>query len=362
MNKNLKKFLMMLIFVALGVFCCLYGVKNNITAENVFENYEDDAVETNIKVSVIVPVYNTSKYLDEALNSIQNQTLKEMEIICVNDGSKDNSLEILENHQKEDPRIKIINQKNGGVCVARNHGLDEAQGEYVIFCDSDDVIAPFAYEKLYENAKKCNVDVAAGTLVQFYDGEPSGVEKVEYDESKVHLYTCREYENPYYDMIPDTMFMVTKLYRRQFLNDNNLRFKPGVTHYEDGLFNFLVFARVRRVVQDDNPFYFYRTNRPGSAVTEFNAKKVLTASTTVAKELVDNFDIFNFSRGHEWLVSKILDITYNHIVNDTKDEGDKKHFAKIVVDLIDNELVAKRGVKLVKYQQKQVEDLRKLLV
>ena len=102
MNKNLKKFLMMLIFVALGVFCCLYGVKNNITAENVFENYEDDAVETNIKVSVIVPVYNTSKYLDEALNSIQNQTLKEMEIICVNDGSKDNSLEILENHQKED--------------------------------------------------------------------------------------------------------------------------------------------------------------------------------------------------------------------------------------------------------------------
>ncbi len=95
---------------------------------------------SNIKVSVIVPVFNVEAYLNESLDSILNQTLNDIEIICINDGSTDNSLNILETYAKKDKRIKIISKENEGQGVARNVGLDDAQGEYISFVDSDDFI------------------------------------------------------------------------------------------------------------------------------------------------------------------------------------------------------------------------------
>ena len=92
------------------------------------------------KISVIIPVYNVDKYLDECLDSVENQTLKDLEIICVDDGSTDNSAEILKNHRDKDNRIKIITKQNGGVSDARNVGIDASTGEYIAFLDSDDVI------------------------------------------------------------------------------------------------------------------------------------------------------------------------------------------------------------------------------
>ena len=91
--------------------------------------------------------------------------------------------------------------------------------------------------------------------------------------------------------------------------------------------------------------------------TKATAKKVLKASTTVSKELVDNFDLFNFNRGSEWLVSKILDINYSHITKDTQDENDRKYFAKIVVDLISDKLICEQGVKILNWQKKQLDEL-----
>lgn len=355
MNSKLKWGLLTLLVALGGTVSCLFGVMSR-TEEIKFS----DEPCGDIKVSVIVPVYNTEKYLDECLNSIESQTLKEIEIICVNDGSKDGSRKILEEHAKNDERIKVINQENAGVAAARNHGLREAHGDYVAFVDSDDVIAPWAYEKLYASAKKYHVDVVASELTRFEDGTDANIDSMKYDDAKVSFHRRRKYQNPFYDMIDNTAFMVTKIYRRRFLAENNIWFKDGVTHYEDGLFNFLVFARLREVVQDKNPFYCYRVDRPGSAVTEFNAKKVLKASTTVSKELVDNFDLFNFNRGSEWLVSKILDINYKHITKDTKDENDRKYFAKIVVDLIADKLIGEHGVKLQSWQQKQYNELRNI--
>ncbi len=116
------------------------------------------------KVSVIVPVYNVEKYLEECIESLINQTLTDIEIICINDGSTDNSLKILEELQKKDNRIKIINQKNSGVSSARNNGIENATGEYIGFVDSDDWIDSDYYEKLYNTAKKYNSDIAAGDM------------------------------------------------------------------------------------------------------------------------------------------------------------------------------------------------------
>lgn len=356
MNAKLKNGLMILGLAILGGWFCVSSYMSHLERIEVGEESHGD-----IKVSVIIPVYNTEKYLDECLDSVENQTLKETEIICVNDGSKDNSQKILEEHAKNDSRIKVINQENAGVAAARNHGLREARGDYVAFLDSDDFVAPWAYEKLYGSAKKYRVDVVASELTKFEDGTEFDLSGMKHDDTKVSLHRCRKYQNPFYDMISNTAFMVTKLYRRDFLSKNGIWFKDGVTHYEDGLFNFLVFARLSEVVYDENPFYCYRIDRPGSAVTEFNAKKVLKASTTVSKELVKNFELFNsFNRGSEWLVSKILDLNYNHITKDTKDENDKRYFANIVVELIEDKLIEEHGVKLIGWQQKQLDDLRKI--
>ena len=110
-------------------------------------------------VSVLIPVYNVEKYLSRCLDSLINQTLTDIEIICVNDGSTDGSLKILKQYQEKDNRIVIVDKKNGGLPSARNAGLDRARGQYVGFVDSDDYVEPSMFETLYKTAKKKNSEV-----------------------------------------------------------------------------------------------------------------------------------------------------------------------------------------------------------
>ena len=115
------------------------------------------------KVSVIIPVYNTERYLRRCLDSVCNQTLSDIEIICINDCSTDNSLDILKEYADKDKRIKIINFKeNKGAAVARNTGIDIVNGEYIGFIDSDDFVDSDFYEKLYNTASENNSDIAKG--------------------------------------------------------------------------------------------------------------------------------------------------------------------------------------------------------
>lgn len=123
-----------------------------------------------IKISVIIPIYNVEKYLKRCIDSVINQTLKEIEIILVDDGSPDNSGMICENYAKTDNRIKVIHKKNGGLGLARNSGLEIAKGKYIGFVDSDDYIEKTMFEKLYNNAIKenadtclCNIENISGT-------------------------------------------------------------------------------------------------------------------------------------------------------------------------------------------------------
>lgn len=120
-----------------------------------------------IKVSVIVPVFNVEEYLSTSLDSILNQTLKDIEIICINDGSTDASLDILENYAKKDARIKIISKKNEGQGIARNIGLDNAQGEFIAFVDSDDFIKEDMLEKSYEKSVSKNLDLVMYKVSSF---------------------------------------------------------------------------------------------------------------------------------------------------------------------------------------------------
>ena len=110
-------------------------------------------------VSVVMPIYNAEKYLAQAIESVLNQSLKDFELILVNDGSKDTSLAICETYAKKDARIKVIHQKNGGICAARNRGVLEASGEYLAFIDNDDVYLPDLLEENYRLAKEYDADV-----------------------------------------------------------------------------------------------------------------------------------------------------------------------------------------------------------
>ncbi len=123
----------------------------------------------NIKVSIIVPVYNVEKYLQSCMDSLVNQTLEDIEIICVNDGSTDNSLEILESYAKKDSRIKVFTIENSGNSIARNYGIKIAKGKYVGFVDSDDYINETMFEKLYNSCEQNDLDLAICKISLFDD-------------------------------------------------------------------------------------------------------------------------------------------------------------------------------------------------
>ncbi len=147
-----------------------------IFLSNFINSNNDDKIRLNNskvpKISVIIPTYNKEKYLNECLDSVINQTLKEIEIICVNDGSTDNSLTILKEYEKKDKRIKIINQENSGVAIARNRAMDISKGEFIAFLDSDDkIINDNSLENLYYAAVNNNVLISGGNSNYYLNGK-----------------------------------------------------------------------------------------------------------------------------------------------------------------------------------------------
>lgn len=195
------------------------------------------------KISIIIPVYNTEKYLEECLDSVCNQTLKDIEIICINDGSPDNSEQILEKYAKQDKRIIVITQENKGISSARNTGIAYATGEYIYFLDSDDTIISTAMEKAYNTAEQYCLDML------FFDAEvvyESTKLKVKYKASEPYYQRKFNYGQPttginlFSKFIQNREFCVQAcmyIIQRNFLQHNNLSFYEGILH-EDELFTF----------------------------------------------------------------------------------------------------------------------------
>ena len=218
------------------------------------------------KVSVIVPIYNNEKYLKECLDSICNQTLDDIEIICVNDGSEDNSLKILEEYKQKDNRIILLNQDNLGVSAARNNGIKIATGEYIGFVDSDDYIDNDFYEKLYNSAIQNNSDMAVAGILRF-----NGMRRKymltfndEILESNLNkkMELCK---------IPCQSYTVNKIYKRNLLLEHNLFFKEGV-YYEDVRFIMRVIYFLKNIVTVPDTYYNYRKNY-NSTVKTISDKK-----------------------------------------------------------------------------------------
>ena len=190
------------------------------------------------KVSVIVPVYNTEKYLRECLDSIVNQTLKDIEIICVNDGSTDDSLNILNEYAKKDIRFTILDQDNQGAGVARNKGLEIAKGEYIIFFDSDDYMDNKMLETLYELSLQNNSDISVCASKSFN----TETKEFEHILNGLRSHLIPKDKNSFKPTdIPEKIFQFCvgwpwdKLYNKDFIKRNNLKFQ-NLRHSNDTFF------------------------------------------------------------------------------------------------------------------------------
>lgn len=202
------------------------------------------------KISVIIPVYNVETLLKRCLESVLNQTLEDIEIICVNDGSTDSSRLILEEYKKYQ-NIKIIDQKNSGLSVARNTGLEAATSKYIAFLDSDDFVDANFYEKLYLNIEKENADIACASIIRENNKKKSYL--IDYKQVVVALNTREQFmlaDCPKYN------FVWNKLYRKDFINKNNLKFVPGMI-YEDMWFTPDVLEAANSVVAVPDTYYHY---------------------------------------------------------------------------------------------------------
>ena len=218
-----------------------------------------------IKVSVLVPIYNVEEFLPECLDSLVRQTLKEVEIICINDGSTDKSPEIIKKYMAKDKRVKIIDKKNSGYGDSMNRGLKKATGEYVGIVESDDFIELDAFEKMYNIAKKHNVEVVKSNFYEYLTEKHKDIGKSDMflpqDTGKV--IDPREHRHVFYEQ-PSIW---SAIYRNDFLKENDVEFLPSPgASYQDAGFNFKVWASARRAYFIDDAFLHYRQDNPNSSV------------------------------------------------------------------------------------------------
>ena len=202
-----------------------------------------------IKVSVIVPIYNAYEYLRPALDSILDQTLSELEVICIDDGSTDHTLELLKEYQKRDERVRIVTENNAGPSIARNKGIIRARGKYTIFLDADDFYELDLLESLVSLADERNLDIAIADY-DMYNDKHARFEKPIEGESDLGVEEGDIISGSVY---PDSIFQSTtgyvwnKLFRTSFLKDKQLIFAPELYVFEDVYFVITAMAMASRV-------------------------------------------------------------------------------------------------------------------
>lgn len=240
-------------------------------------------MESNIKISVIVPVYNCEKYVSRCVESLINQTMRDIEIIIINDESEDKTLEILKSYEQKDNRIKLITKKNKGVSDSRNTGLRMAKGKYISFVDSDDWIDLNAFKIMYDIAEKKQTDIVMCSYIREFKNH-SKSKDIGLEENKI--YENEDLKLLHRKMIgplksefsqPESLDSIGtvwgKLYRSDVIFDNNNQFVDlkEIGTAEDTLFNLILFKDVKKLVFTNKCFYHYWKENENSITTKYNS-------------------------------------------------------------------------------------------
>lgn len=231
------------------------------------------------KVSVIVPTYNVEEYLDKALESVKRQTLKDIEIVVVNDGSTDNSLDIINKWAKGDDRFVIIDKENGGYGAAMNTGIAKATGDYIGILEPDDLLPLHMFEDLYEVATQNDLDFVKADFYRFTTSENGNV--------RLYYHHLAPEGTNYYNRVinpreePEVLAFIMNtwsgIYKREFLLENNIQHNttPGASFQDNGFFwQTMIYSK--KIMFIDKPYYINRRDNPNSSVN--NKGKVYAAN------------------------------------------------------------------------------------
>ncbi len=253
-------------------------IRNAVSQYNIMKNVKQKADTKNvvpyrgkedIKVSVVIPVYNTGDYLHATVASICGQTLSDIEIICINDGSTDNSLDILKEWAKKDPRISVWTHENAGLSCTRNSGIELAQGKYIYFMDSDDILEEKALETLFVKANEQNLDVIYFDADVFYDNPEleEAAPKFNYKRSRSYseVYRGQDLFAELYDNKEYLTPACFQMLKKEYIDKNNFCFHPGIIH-EDNAFTFATILNAERASHISEMF-FHRRIRENSIMT-----------------------------------------------------------------------------------------------
>ena len=276
------------------------------------------------KVSIIIAVYNVEPYLRRSLDSVCNQTLDDIEIICINDASTDNSLEILREYEQKDKRVKVINlEQNSGAAVARNKGLDVATGEYLGFVDPDDEIVLNFYEELYKKAKEEDADIVKCKRKNInVDGTVYYTKLNDIIKEKGKYYFSFEWQ--------------TAIYRHQIIIDNNIRFPEECRKAQDIVFLSRVVFKADKLVLIDNVEYIYykRDDSLNAKKIPLESIKSALKAISLMAEVVNESDLYEKDKNtYINLFSKEINVIFNLTLYQNDSIEAKRLCAQSIIEL-----------------------------
>jgi len=275
-------------------------------------------------ISIIIPVYNTEKYVARCLDSVMAQTIKDIEIIAVNDGSKDASLSVLEEYASKDQRIHVIDVPNGGASRARNIGLSQSKGKYVGFVDSDDFISPEMYERMYSAAEK----KAAEMAVCFFDTVEGTTFVKEKDANGSEELLGRDDAIIALTELVISYSVCTKLYRSDFIGSQ--RFAEDMVFAEDFRFNSELLLKASRVMLIREEFYHYYSREGSITHSPISEKDLVTLKVydILSEGCADNPTVLKAISDRELMESqKLLDSSIGH--DDISKESIRSMLARV---------------------------------
>ncbi len=285
---------------------------------------------SNIKISIIVPVYQAEKHLEQCLDSLVNQTYVNLEIILVDDGSHDNSLAICNQYKDKDQRIIVVHQDNAGVSTARNVGINKASGEYIYFVDSDDWIEINTIEELVRDVEENALDCVGFNYLKEYEGK-TVKNKNYFLEEKIYIDTeCKEILRLSIGLIEDELKHIeffnflaspcSKIYKRAIIVENNIHFKDikEIGSFEDGLFNIQFLSHCNSYKYKNKYYYHYRKTN-GQSITSSYRKEMLKKQLmqlTFLREIVDiNRDNVLFKAYENRIAFMAMEFFINAVTN-----------------------------------------------